>query len=65
MPLFDALDTLASSILLPLGGIGTAVFAGRAFASELSATAMGRYVLFCLRWIAPAALLALAVLRLS
>jgi neurotransmitter:Na+ symporter, NSS family len=65
MGLFDLLDTLASSILLPLSGIGVALFAARTLSGEISRYACGALILFCLRWIAPLGLLAVAAAKFA
>lgn len=65
MGLFDVLDTLASSILLPLSGICIALFAARALADDIGGYAGGALILFCLRWVAPVALVAVAAARLG
>lgn len=51
--LFDLLDTLASSILMPISGLGVAMFAALALAAPLRALRGGGAILFCLRFIAP------------
>lgn len=60
--IFDAFDNLTSNIALPLGGLIVSLFVGwvadRAFVShqcEISRPAV-RIILFCLRWICPAAI---------
>jgi NSS family neurotransmitter:Na+ symporter len=64
---FDLLDYLTSNILLPLGGLAMAVFAGwavpdRMLVEELDLTpAGGRILRVILRYIAPAAILAAAM----
>jgi NSS family neurotransmitter:Na+ symporter len=64
---FDLLDYLTSNILLPLGGLGLAVFAGwvmppRLLADELNLSERGRRILLALlRYAAPAGILAVAL----
>lgn len=64
LPLLDALDTLCSSILLPGCGIAIALFAARAIAGELGRHRFGPATVFCLRRVAPVALVALVAARL-
>jgi len=58
-PFLDFVDYLATHLLLPLGGIGIAVFAGWAVAprmlEEVSPGRLAGIWLFLLRWAAPAA----------
>jgi neurotransmitter:Na+ symporter, NSS family len=64
---FELLDYLTSNILLPLGGLAIALFAGwaipdRMLIQELGLSpAAGRVLLFLLRYVAPAAIAATAV----
>ncbi len=62
--LFDLLDTLASSILLPISGIGVALFAARAMAAPLRGLRGGPAILFCLRFIAPVGLAVVAISKI-
>lgn len=64
---FDLLDYLTSNILLPLGGLGTVIFAGwvmpaRVLVDQLHLSAAGAAAMqVLLRWVAPLAMLALAL----
>lgn len=63
--LFDLLDSLASSILLPISGIGVALFAARTMREPLRSLRGGAAILFCLRFIAPLGLVGAAISKLS
>lgn len=64
---FDLVDQLTSNVLLPLGGLAFAIFAGRVLPSALLAEELGlapgpaRRLRFALAWIAPAGILAAAL----
>lgn len=68
LTVFDSLDHVASNVLLPLGGLGLALFGGwvvppRVLAAELrlSPTA-GRAIVLLLRYVAPVGIIAASVL---
>jgi NSS family neurotransmitter:Na+ symporter len=62
--LFEVIDHLTSDIMLPLGGLAIAVFAGwkiqqNASREELNTTPVAYSIwLFCIRWFTPVAILA-------
>ena len=64
---FDALDHVASNVLLPLGGLGLAVFGGWVVSPGLLASELGlgrwggRAMTFLLRYVAPAGIAAASV----
>jgi NSS family neurotransmitter:Na+ symporter len=68
LTVFEALDHLASNVLLPLGGLGLALFGGwvvppRLLAVELGlGPTAGRVVVALLRYVAPAGIIAASVL---
>ena len=68
LTVFDSLDHLASNVLLPLGGLGLALFGGwvvppRLLAAELRlGPAAGRAVVLLLRYVAPVGIIAASVL---
>jgi NSS family neurotransmitter:Na+ symporter len=65
---FDSLDHLASNVLLPLGGLGLALFGGwvvppRLLAAELRlGPTAGRAIVLLLRYVAPVGIIAASVL---
>jgi NSS family neurotransmitter:Na+ symporter len=68
LSVFDALDHLASNILLPLGGVALAVFGGwvvppRLLAGQLGLSEAGnRALLFLLRYAVPLGIVAASIL---
>ena len=62
--LFEVIDHLTSDIMLPLGGLAIAIFAGwkvrqNASREELNTTPVAYSIwLFCIRWFTPVAILA-------
>jgi NSS family neurotransmitter:Na+ symporter len=68
LSVFDSLDHVASNVLLPLGGLGLALFGGwvvppRMLIAELRlGPTAGRAVILLLRYIAPLGILAASVL---
>jgi NSS family neurotransmitter:Na+ symporter len=68
LTVFDSLDHVASNVLLPLGGLGLALFGGwvvplRVLAAELRlGPTAGRAIVLLLRYVAPVGIIAASVL---
>jgi NSS family neurotransmitter:Na+ symporter len=68
LTVFDSLDHVASNVLLPLGGLGLALFGGwvvppRVLAAELRlGRRAGRAIVFLLRYVAPVGIIAASLL---
>ena len=68
LTVFDSLDHVASNVLLPLGGLGLALFGGwvvppRVLAAELRlGSTAGRAIVLLLRYVAPLGIIAASVL---